>query len=237
MAWRGTAQHGAGAAHLPCVRPPRGLRQRRVPQLQPGQAVPSKCRLLTEETQSLPGGAAETVPSTGAPRPPGWPSKVRLSLGTSRRGGLSPASAAGSAALPGSAANTARTEQPPRASRQLSICRALGSETRVAAFPTAETPRGRAARQRHRQRHPRSRPPGHCQTRAICLRPRGRESSGRARRRGRSAKAARLDGPYLHPQRAVALGTVGDTGVGGGAPVTPPPGREAAGAPGTAKAP
>lgn len=67
--------------------------------------------------------------------------------------------------------------------------------------------------------------------------PGGGKAAAAAQRRGRSAKAERLDGPYLHPQRAVTLRTVGDTGVGGGAPVTPPPGREAAGAPGTAKAP
>lgn len=46
----------------------------------------------------------------------------------------------------------------------------------------------------------------------------------------------RFDGPYLHLQRVGTLRVVGDTGVGGGTPVTLPPRREAAGASETAKA-
>lgn len=54
---------------------------------------------------------------------------------------------------------------------------------------------------------------------------------------GRCPKAAKTDGPYLHLQRVVTLRVVGDAGVGGGAPVTLPPGREAAGASEMAKVP
>lgn len=53
---------------------------------------------------------------------------------------------------------------------------------------------------------------------------------------GGSEPEQQFKGPHLHPQRVVTLRVVGDAGVGGGAPVTLPPGREAAGAPEMAKA-
>lgn len=113
---------------------------------------------------------------------------------------------------------------------------------RITAFPTAETPQGQAARQRRRA-VPSSELRPSCWGSTAKPRPSasipGEEGKQHQQHRdvGRCPKAAKTDGPYLHLQRVVTLRVVGDAGVGGGAPVTLPPGREAAGASEMAKVP
>ena len=64
----GTARHGTAQLQLTCPAcvPLLDTSRGGCPNASPGQAVASKCQPLIEETQSLPGGAAEPVLGTGA---------------------------------------------------------------------------------------------------------------------------------------------------------------------------